>query len=100
MVDAEASFCSNAAGGNVAEELDWASRQLWRGGCRSRWKRHFASRHWRTNAIAISMDGKGAWWDNVFVGRLWRCIKYEEVYLRAYDRPDIDRPLPRLLQGP
>ena len=35
--------------------------------------------------IAISMDGKGAWRDNVFVERLWRSIKYEEVYLRAYD---------------
>ena len=35
--------------------------------------------------IAISMDGKGAWRDNVFVERLWRSIKYEEVYLRAYN---------------
>lgn len=31
------------------------------------------------------MDGKGAWRDNVFVERLWKDIKYEEVYLRAYD---------------
>jgi putative transposase len=36
------------------------------------------------NRIKISMDGKGAWRDNVFVERLWRTIKYEEVYLRAY----------------
>ncbi len=36
------------------------------------------------NGIAISMDGKGAWRDNVFVERLWRTVKYEEVYLRAY----------------
>ncbi len=35
--------------------------------------------------IAISMDGKGAWRDNVFVERLWRSIKYEEIYLKAYD---------------
>src|SRR4051794_8913224 len=35
--------------------------------------------------IAISMDGRGSWRDNVFVERLWRTIKYEEVYLRAYD---------------
>ena len=34
--------------------------------------------------IAISMDGKGAWCDNVFVERLWRSVKYEEVYLKAY----------------
>src|SRR4051812_7127075 len=37
-----------------------------------------------SNGIRISMDGKGAWRDNVFVERLWRSVKYEEVYLRAY----------------
>ena len=37
------------------------------------------------HGIAISMDGKGAWRDNVFVERIWRSVKYEEVYLRAYD---------------
>jgi len=37
------------------------------------------------NAIRVSMDGRGAWRDNVFVERLWRSVKYEEVYLRAYD---------------
>jgi len=37
------------------------------------------------NEIVISMDGKGAWRDNVFVERLWRSVKYEEVYLKAYD---------------
>lgn len=37
------------------------------------------------NGIEISMDGKGAWRDNVFVERLWRSVKYEEVYLKAYD---------------
>ncbi len=36
------------------------------------------------NTIAISMDGRGAWRDNFFVERLWRSVKYEEVYLRAY----------------
>jgi putative transposase len=38
-----------------------------------------------TNGIAISMDGKGSWWDNVFVERFWRTVKYEEVYLKAYE---------------
>ena len=33
----------------------------------------------------LSMDGRGAWKDNVFIERFWRTIKYEEVYLRAYD---------------
>jgi putative transposase len=37
------------------------------------------------NDVKISMDGKGAWRDNVFVERLWRSVKYEEVYLHAYD---------------
>ena len=35
--------------------------------------------------IRISMDGKGCWRDNVFVERIWRSVKYEEVYLHAYD---------------
>ena len=43
------------------------------------------------NEIAISMDGKGAWRDNVFVERLWRSVKYEEVYLHAYDSVPVAR---------
>jgi putative transposase len=39
----------------------------------------------KARGVQISMDGKGAWRDNVFVERLWRSIKYEEVYLHAYD---------------
>lgn len=39
----------------------------------------------RACGVAISMDGKGRWLDNVFVERLWRSVKYEEVYLHAYD---------------
>lgn len=35
--------------------------------------------------IRISMDGKGCWRDNVFVERLWKTVKYEEVYLHAYE---------------
>ena len=37
------------------------------------------------SGIKISMDGKGRWRDNVFVERLWKSVKYEEVYLKAYD---------------
>jgi putative transposase len=37
-----------------------------------------------SNDISISMDGKGRWVDNVFVERLWRSVKYEDIYLRAY----------------
>ncbi|MGO5537174.1 integrase core domain-containing protein (plasmid) [Acinetobacter baumannii] len=38
----------------------------------------------KSNDIQISMDGKGRWVDNVMVERLWRSVKYEEVYLKAY----------------
>jgi len=37
--------------------------------------------------VTISMDGKGRWMDNVFIERLWRSVKYEEVYLKAYSTP-------------
>ncbi len=46
------------------------------------------------HGIALSMDGKGAWRDNLFVERLWKTVKYEEVYLHAYDSvPDAQRHL-------
>ena len=41
----------------------------------------------KANAICISMDGKGRWIDNVFVERLWRSVKYEEIYLHAHETP-------------
>ena len=41
--------------------------------------------------ISISMDGKGAWRDNVFVERIWKSVKYEEVYLHAYDSVGVAR---------
>ena len=41
----------------------------------------------QAQGVRISMDGKGRWIDNVFVERLWRSVKYEEVYLHAYDSP-------------
>ena len=48
----------------------------------------FTSDEWikvlKDAGIAISMDGKGRWIDNVFIERLWRSVKYEEVYLHAY----------------
>ena len=39
----------------------------------------------RRHDIRISMDGKGSWRDNVFVERLWKSVKYEHVYLHAYE---------------
>jgi putative transposase len=50
----------------------------------------------KQHEIRISMDGKGCWRDNVFVERLWRSVKYEEVYLHAYDSvPDAKAGLAR-----
>jgi putative transposase len=42
--------------------------------------------------VAISMDGRGCWRDNVFVGRLWRTIKHEEIYLHAYPTVSAAKP--------
>jgi len=39
----------------------------------------------KENGIKISMDGKGRWMDNVFIERLWRSVKYEEIYIKEYD---------------
>ncbi|MHB1344695.1 MAG: IS3 family transposase, partial [Thermoleophilia bacterium] len=38
-----------------------------------------------SHGVRISMDGRGRWLDNVFIERLWRSVKYEEVYLKAYE---------------
>ena len=43
------------------------------------------------NGVKLSMDGRGAWRDNVFVERIWRSVKYERVYLRAYESVSIAR---------
>ena len=48
----------------------------------------FTSQEWvgalQEKGITISMDGKGRWMDNVFIERLWRSVKYEDIYLRGY----------------
>lgn len=47
-----------------------------------------------TNAIRISMDSRGRWMDNIFIERLWRSVKYEDVYLKAYGSiPEVRRGL-------
>jgi len=51
------------------------------------------------HGIQISMDGKGCWRDNVFVERLWKRVKYEKIYLHAYDTvTDVRRALARYFQ--
>ena len=41
----------------------------------------------KKHGVAIRMDGKGRFLDNIFIDRIWRSVKYEEVYLHAYDDP-------------
>jgi putative transposase len=49
----------------------------------------FTSQEWTGEltrlGIAISMEGKGRWMDNVFIERLWRSVKHEDIYLREYE---------------
>jgi putative transposase len=78
----EAAFCIEA----VEEALARYGRpEIFNTDQGSQFTSHGFTRVLLKNEIAISMDGKGAWRDNVLVERLWRSIKYEEVYLRAYD---------------
>jgi putative transposase len=78
----EAAFCIEA----VEEALACYGRpQIFNTDQGSQFTSHDFTSVLSKNSIAISTDGKGAWRDNVFVERLWRSIKYEEVYLRAYD---------------
>jgi putative transposase len=60
----------------------------------------FTAKIWRdeleSHGVRISMDGKGCWVDNVFIERLWRTVKYEEIYLREYrDLHELERALER-----
>ncbi|WP_404294881.1 IS3 family transposase (plasmid) [Microvirga sp. RSM25] len=78
----EAAFCIEA----VEEALShYGSPEIFNTDQGSQFSSHDFTSVLLKNKIAISMDGKGAWRDNVFVERLWRSIKYEEVYLKAYD---------------
>ena len=63
----------------LAEHLDVHPNQI------SDWKQQLQESAADDNGIQISMDGRGCWRDDVFVERLWKSVKYEEVYLHAYD---------------
>ena len=51
----------------------------------SQFTSHVFTEFLKEQGIRLSMDGRGAWRDNIFVERLWRSVKYEEVYVQAYD---------------
>jgi putative transposase len=81
-ISMDVSFCIEA----VEEALDrYGAPDIFNTDQGSQFTSMAFTRLLRDNGIAISMDGRGSWRDNVFVERLWRSIKYEEVYLRAYD---------------
>ena len=53
----------------------------------------------QAHQIAISMDGRGRWLDNVFIERLWKNVKYEDIYLKAYDSiPEVRTGLARYVE--
>jgi putative transposase len=78
----EAAFCIEALEEALAR---YGRPEIFNTDQGSQFTSHDFTRELLKHGIAISMDGKGAWRDNVFVERLWRSIKYEEVYLKAYD---------------
>lgn len=77
----ESSFCIEA----VKEALEkYGAPDIFNTDQGSQFTAHAFTSVLLDRGIAISMDGRGAWRDNVFVERLWRSVKYEEVYLKAY----------------
>jgi putative transposase len=78
----EVSFCIDAVEGALAK---YGCPQIFNTDQGSQFTSAEFTRMLINNGVEISMDGKGAWRDNVFVERFWRTIKYEEVYLHAYD---------------
>ena len=71
----------------MGQALQTATPQI----CSSDQGRHFTSPQWvsllQEAGMSISMDGKGRATDNIFVERVWRTVKYEEVYLHDYPSP-------------
>lgn len=77
----EASFCAEALGDSFAYGLP----EIFNTDQGSQFTSEDFLSILENSPVKISMDGRGRWIDNVFVERLWRSLKYEEVYLRAYD---------------
>ena len=78
----EADFCVEA----LEEALEtYGTPEIFNTDQGSQFTSHAFTSILKQRGIQISMDGKGRWVDNVFVERLWRSVKYEEVYLKAYD---------------
>jgi putative transposase len=76
----EGSFCIEA----LEEALSAATPEIFNSDQRSQFTAAAFTARLKARGIAVSMDGRGRALDNVFVERLWRSVKYEEVYLREY----------------
>lgn len=77
----EADFCVEALEEALAR---YGKLEIFNAGQGSQFTSHAFTSVLLREEIAISMDGRSAWRDNVVVERLWRSVKYEEVYLHAY----------------
>lgn len=80
-ISMDVDFCIEAVKEAIAR---WGRPEIFNTDQGSQFTSHDFTKLLQDNDIAISMDGKGCWRDNVFVERLWRSVKYEEVYLKAY----------------
>ena len=76
----EAGFCAEA----LAEALAGGRPEVFNTGQGSQFSSREFTQVLQDRGVKISMDGKGRYSDNIFVERLWRTVKYEEVYLKAY----------------
>lgn len=80
-ISMDVDFCIDAVREAIAR---WGKPEIFNTDQGSQFTSHDFTKLLKDNGIAISMDGRGCWRDNVFVERLWRSVKYEEVYLKAY----------------
>ena len=76
----EAGFCAEA----LTEALAWGRPEVFNTGQGSQFTSREFTAVLQERGVRVSMDGKGRYADNIFVERLWRTVKYEEVYLKAY----------------
>jgi putative transposase len=81
-ISMEADFCVRVLDAALAR---WGTPEIFNTDQGSQFTSLAFTERLKSQGIAVSMDGRGCWRDNVFVERLWRSVKYEEVYLRAYE---------------
>jgi putative transposase len=78
----DTSFCVEALGETIAQ---YGCPEIFNTDHGSQFTSNVFTGKLKEHGIRISMDGRGRWVDNVFIERLWRSVKHEEVYLKGYD---------------